>query len=85
MFKLPTIKIAARLPLALTISALAIGLGLGAASFFISSQTVHEMTKDKLEAIVESRAIALKRYFAQVRDDLLLQAENPDVVDASKD
>jgi methyl-accepting chemotaxis protein len=85
MFKLPTIKIAARLPLALTISALAIGLGLGAASFFISSQTVHEMTKDKLEAIVESRAIALKRYFAQVRDDLLLQAENPVVVEASKD
>ncbi|TDQ61928.1 methyl-accepting chemotaxis protein [Maritalea mobilis] len=85
MFKLPTLKIAARLPLALSISALAIGMGLGTASFLISSQTVHEMTKSKLEAIVESRAIALKRYFAQVRDDLLLQAENPVVVDASKD
>lgn len=84
MFKLPTLKIAARLPLALTISALAIGLGLGAASFFISSQTVHEMTQEKLSGLLESRAIALERYFAQVKDDMLLQAENPVVVDAAK-
>ncbi|AVX02708.1 putative chemoreceptor [Maritalea myrionectae] len=85
MFKLPTFNIAARLPLALSISALAIGLGVGAASFFISSQTVNSMTKEKLEAIVESRAIALERYFAQVEDDLLLQSKNPTVIEAAKD
>ncbi|MCF4097051.1 methyl-accepting chemotaxis protein [Maritalea mediterranea] len=83
MFKFPTLKIAAKLPLALTISALAIGIGLGAASFLISSQTVHEMTKDKLEGILESRAIALERYFTQVKDDLLLQAQNPVVIEAT--
>ncbi len=43
------------------------------------------MTKDKLETIVESRAIELKRYFEQVQDDLLLQSESPVVIDAAKD
>jgi methyl-accepting chemotaxis protein len=85
MFKLPTLKIAYRLPLALTGSALAIGIGLGVASFIISSNTVGEMTRTKLETIVESRETALKNYFEGVKSDLFIEAQNPIAISGIKD
>ena len=85
MFKLPALKIAYRLPLALTGSALAIGIGLGVASFIISSNTVGQMTRTKLETIVESREVALKNYFEGVRSDLFVEAQNPVAINGIKD
>jgi len=85
MFKLPALKIAYRLPLALTGSALAIGIGLGVASFIISSETVGELTRSKLETIVESREVALHNYFEGVKSDLFVEAQNPVTINGIKD
>ncbi|GLQ16986.1 methyl-accepting chemotaxis protein [Maritalea porphyrae] len=85
MFKLPALKIAYRLPLALTGSALAIGIGLGVASFIISSNTVSQMTRTKLETIVESREVALKNYFEGVKSDLFIEAQNPVAINGIQD
>jgi len=85
MFKLPALKIAYRLPLALTGSALAIGIGLGIASFIISSNTVGQMTRTKLETIVESRETALTNYFEGVKSDLFVEAKNPVTISSIKE
>lgn len=84
MFKFPALKIAHRLPLALTGSALAIGISLGVASFIISSNTVSQMTRTKLETIVESRQTSLKNYFEGVKSDLFVEAQNPVAIDGIK-
>lgn len=85
MFKLPTLKIAYRLPLVLTGSALAIGIGLGVASFAISSNTVGEMTRTKLETIVENRESALNNYFENVKSELFVESQNPVTINGIKD
>lgn len=85
MFKFPALKIAYRLPLAFTGSALAIGIGLGVASFIISSNTVSQMTRTKLETIVESREVALKNYFEGVKSDLFIEAQNPVAINGIKE
>jgi len=85
MFKLPSLKIAYRLPLALAGSALAVGLGVGVASFIISSNAVDHLTRNELETVVENKELELEAYFEEIKKDLQVQSENPVIINGIKD
>jgi len=82
---LSALRIAHKLPAAIAGAAVLVGLGVGIASYQISSSTVDEMSGDKLKTIAVARTHEVDRFMTRIETDLRLYADDPAVQDALGD
>ena len=80
MARLPSLKIAHKLPLALIGNALMVGLGIGVAAYFVSLDTVQTQREHNFEASVQSGIGRLQDYIKGVGADLRLFSARPETV-----
>ena len=80
MHILPRLKISQKLPLALIGTALLVGLGIGAAVYTISLQTVDQQRHERMDASIQSGLDQVQSYFDNVEVDLKLFAARADTV-----
>jgi methyl-accepting chemotaxis protein len=80
MHILPRLKISQKLPLALIGTALLVGLGIGAAVYTISLQTVDQQRHERMDASIQSGLDQVKSYLDNVEVDLKLFAARADTV-----
>ncbi|WP_051332469.1 HAMP domain-containing protein, partial [Cucumibacter marinus] len=78
-------KLAHILPAILVGMALIVGVGIGVASYQISSGTVTKLTETKLETIAQARSKQIEEYLADLKLDILGFANNPATTDALRD
>jgi len=74
--KLPTIKIAQKLPMVLVGAALIVGLGVGFVSYTISQSTVNQMAQQRLSTIASIRAQSMTDLLAKMKTDILATAKS---------
>ena len=61
------------------------GLAIGVLTYLQAADTLEEETSVRLTALVDARAGALTDYLESIRQDLVIQAESPFVLDALND
>ncbi len=79
MIKLPSLKIAIKLPLSIVGSALLVSIGVGIASYMISAKTVSEQTFNELQILAMQKTNALEKYYNDVARDLRITAASEPV------
>ena len=82
MIKLPSLKIAVKLPVVLLGGALLVGAGVGLASFMIASGSVRDLQAGYLRTLANSRAEQLVELLDTTRTDLLSMASLDSTVGA---
>ncbi|MGJ8529923.1 HAMP domain-containing protein, partial [Maritalea sp.] len=75
-FKLPTIKIAQKLPLVLIGAALFVALGVGVVSYRLSESTVGQLAEQRLSTIASIRAQSLVELLDKMKVDLVKTASD---------
>jgi methyl-accepting chemotaxis protein len=70
----PKFKIAQKLPLALVGSALLVSAGVGIASYLIGSNTVDQMSIQKMQMVAGDRVKSFETYLETIQSDLVNQA-----------
>ena len=75
--KLPSFKIAQRLPMALLGAALFVALGVGFVSYRLSETTVTQMAEQRLSTIASIRAQSVTDLLEKMKVDLLKKASEP--------
>jgi methyl-accepting chemotaxis protein len=85
VFKLGSLTIARKLPLALLVSALLVSAGVGIASYVISAQVVGTQAQQSLGTIARERATQLKVYLQAVASDVATTAAQTTAVQATRD
>lgn len=74
--KLPTLKIAQKLPIALVGAALFVALGVGFVSYRLSEATVSQMAQQRLSTIASIRAQSMTELLEKMKVDLLKTAND---------
>ncbi|MEQ1899341.1 MAG: methyl-accepting chemotaxis protein [Devosia sp.] len=75
---IPDLRISQKLPMALIVTALLVGLGIGIAAYTIGLQTVDGQRAQSFDASVQSATDQVTDYFANVQVDLVQNADWPD-------
>jgi methyl-accepting chemotaxis protein len=78
-------KLAHKIPALVIASAMICGIVVGVSSYFNSRQTVLTSIDDKLDALLVSRADALKAYLNSIDEDVVAMSSNDEVINALKD
>ena len=84
VFGLDRLKISQKLPALLVGSALVVGCGVGAAAYFVASETVTEQAETKLSAIADASNREIANFFDSVKRDVVSTASSTTTIDAVK-
>jgi len=71
MARLPKLKIAQKLPLAMVVSALLVSAGVGTASYLIGSNTVDRMSVKQMQTVADERAKEFQTYLETIESDVV--------------
>ncbi len=85
MLKLQSLSIARKLPLALLMSALLVGAGVGTASYLIGSESLGTQAKQNLSTLAFERANQLAFYMKSVEQDLVATSRTDATIQAMRD
>ena len=74
MVRLPKLKIAQKLPLAMVISALLVSAGVGTASYLIGSNTVDQLSARQMQTVADERAKEFQGFLSAIQTDVVSTA-----------
>ncbi len=84
-FKLPTLRIAARLQLLVVSAAVVLAIGIGLSSYIEAARNTDAATDERFDAVLQGRKAALQDYLTSVQQDVRFMAASPFVQDAMYD